>query len=88
MPFFRRKLAKLEENCDHNVGPWNIQLRRVKNFGPAEVSYSSSFWLYDQQQKKQEEQKKKKSCENFFSRFGQIQASIGLDGALVRLFTW
>jgi hypothetical protein len=20
--FSRRKLAKLEENCDHNIGPW------------------------------------------------------------------
>jgi hypothetical protein len=21
--FFRRKLAKIEENCDHNINPWS-----------------------------------------------------------------
>jgi hypothetical protein len=21
-PFFRRKLAKIAENCDHNIDPW------------------------------------------------------------------
>jgi hypothetical protein len=22
-PFFHRKLAKIAENCDHNIGPWH-----------------------------------------------------------------
>jgi hypothetical protein len=25
--FFRRKLAKIEENCEHNIDPWNLKLK-------------------------------------------------------------
>jgi hypothetical protein len=26
-PIFRRKLAKIAENCDHNIGPWKFRSR-------------------------------------------------------------
>jgi hypothetical protein len=29
--FFRRKLAKIAENCDHNIDPW-FTLKHAKQF--------------------------------------------------------
>jgi hypothetical protein len=28
-PFFRRKLAKIAENCDHNIDPWILVLGHI-----------------------------------------------------------
>jgi hypothetical protein len=29
-PFFRRKLPKIAENCDHNIDPWSISWLTMK----------------------------------------------------------
>jgi hypothetical protein len=27
--FFRRKLSKIAENCDHNIDPWHLRERKT-----------------------------------------------------------
>jgi hypothetical protein len=31
-PIFRQKLAKIAENCDHNIDPWLTQNKTKKEF--------------------------------------------------------
>jgi hypothetical protein len=45
--FFRRKLSKIAENCDHNIDPWSTWPENLfYNIGSANINWSSfAAWL-------------------------------------------
>jgi hypothetical protein len=60
--FFRRKLAKIAENCDHNIDPWSqkqqtfnevwtlstkVSVTRLGNISPFGRNFSRKKWLGD-----------------------------------------